>query len=93
MARGKKQRDYISREDASSPTIATELVLMSCIIDAEEERAVAVIDTPNTFIQIRVEDEKDMAFINIYGVLVDILVEIDPDVYKSHVTTDKKGAK
>ena len=34
-----------------------------------------------------------MAFINIRGVLVDILVEIAPDVSKSHVTTDKKGVK
>ena len=34
-----------------------------------------------------------MAFIKICEVLVDILVEIDLDVYKSHVTTDKKGVK
>ena len=34
-----------------------------------------------------------MAFINICGVLVDILLEIAPDVYKSHVTTDKNGVK
>ena len=93
VAGGNKQRDYISKEDASSPTVATEAVLLSCIIDAEEERDVAVIDIPNAFIQTRVEDEKDMAFINICGVLVDILVEIAPDVYKLHVTTNKKGVK
>ena len=34
-----------------------------------------------------------MAFIKIRGVLVDIMVEISPDVYKSYVTTDKKGLK
>ena len=34
-----------------------------------------------------------MLFINICGVLVDILVEIAPDVYKSHVTIDQKGVK
>jgi hypothetical protein len=38
VAGGNKQRDYISKEDASSPTVATESVLLSCIIDAEEER-------------------------------------------------------
>jgi hypothetical protein len=37
MAGGNKQRDYISKEDASSPTIATESVLLSCIIDAEDQ--------------------------------------------------------
>jgi hypothetical protein len=40
-------------------------VLISCIIDAEEERDVAVVDTPNAFVQTRVENEKDMAFIKI----------------------------
>ena len=34
-----------------------------------------------------------MVFIQIHGVLVDILVEIAPDVYKLHVTTKKKAVK
>jgi hypothetical protein len=93
VAGGNKQRGYIPKEDASSPTVATESVLLSCIIDAEEGRDVAVIDIPNAFIQTRVEDEKDMAFIKIRGVLVDILVEIAPEVYGPYVTTDKKGVK
>ena len=93
MAGGNKQRDYISKEDASSPMVATKAVLLSCIIDAEKERSVDVINITNTFIQTQVEDEKDMAFINICGVLVDILVEIAPDVYKLHVATDKEGVK
>jgi hypothetical protein len=93
VAGGNKQRDYISKEDASSPTIATESVLLSCIIDAEEGRDVAVIDIPNAFIQTRVEDEEDMAIIKLRGVLVDILVEMAPDFYKSYATTDKKGVK
>jgi hypothetical protein len=88
-----KQRDYISKEDAISPTVATEAVLFSCIIDAEEGRYVAVVDIPNVFVQTRVENEKDMAFINIRGVLMDILVEIAPDVYTSYVSRDKKGMK
>ena len=93
VAGGNKHRDYISKEDSSSPTVATEAVLLSCIIDAEEERGVAVIDILNAFIQTRVEDEKYMAFIKIRGLLVDILVEIAPYVYRSLVTTDKKGVK
>jgi hypothetical protein len=91
VAGGNKQRDYISKEDASLPTVATEAILLLCIIDAEEGRDVTVIDIPNAFIQTRVEDEGDMAIIKIRGVLVDILVQIAPDVYKSYVMTDKKG--
>jgi hypothetical protein len=93
VAGGNKQRDYISKEDASSPTVATEALLLSCIIDAEEGRDVAVVDIPNAFVHTRVENEKDMAFIKIHGVLVDILVEIAPDVYKPYVSRDKKGMK
>jgi hypothetical protein len=40
-----------------------------------------------------VKDEGDMAIIKICGVLVDILVQIAPYVYKSYVSTDKKGTK
>jgi hypothetical protein len=78
VAGGNKQRDYISKEDSSSPTIATESVLLSCIIDVEEHRDVAVVDIPNAFVQTRVENKKDMAFTNVQGILVDILVEISP---------------
>ena len=49
-----------------------------------------MINIPNAFIQTRVEDEKDMAIINIRGILVDILVDLAPDVYREFVTTDKK---
>ena len=29
-----KQRDFISKEEASSPTVATKAVMLSCVIDA-----------------------------------------------------------
>jgi hypothetical protein len=67
VAGGSKQRDYISKEDASLPTVATEAVLLLCIINAEEGRDVAVINIPNAFIQMQVEDEGDMAIIKIRG--------------------------
>jgi hypothetical protein len=89
----KQQRDFISKEDASSPTVSTEAVLLTAVIAAEEGRDVAVVDIPNAFIQTRIEDEADMAIIRIRGVLVDMLVDIAPDVYKPYVTVDKKGVK
>jgi hypothetical protein len=93
VAGGNKQRGYISKEDSSSKTVSTEAVLLSCIIDAEEERDVAVIDIPNAFIQTRVEDPKDMAIIRLRGVLVDMLLEVAPGVYDKYVTLDAKGNK
>jgi hypothetical protein len=89
---GNNQRDCISKKDASLQTVATVSELMSCIIDAKEERDVVVVGIPNA-VQTRVENEKDMAFIKIQDILVDILVEIAPDVYKAYVLKDKKAMK
>ena len=90
MSGGNNERGYIFKEDASLSTVTSKSVILSYIIDAEEGRDVAVIDIPNAFIQTRVEDEKDMDIIKIRGILVDILVDLAPYVYKEFVTTDKK---
>ena len=50
MSVGNNQRDFISKEYSSSPTVATKYLLLSCIIDAEEERYVSVIYDPNALI-------------------------------------------
>jgi hypothetical protein len=68
---GNKQRDYLSKEDSSSPTAATESVLLTSIVDAAENRDVAIVDIPNAFIQMQVENEKDCVIICIQGVVVD----------------------
>ena len=52
-----------------------------------------MIDIPKAFIQKRVEDEKDMDIFKIRRILVDILVDLAPDVYREFVTIDKKGVK
>ena len=65
VAGGNRQRDFISKEDSSSPTVYMEAVLLNCIIDDEEDRDVAVIDIPNAFIQTIVENEKDMVYIRV----------------------------
>jgi hypothetical protein len=61
VAGGNKQQGYITKEDASSPTVSSEAVMVMCVIDATEKRDVAVVDIPNAFIQTVVEDEKDTA--------------------------------
>jgi hypothetical protein len=68
---GNKQCDYLSKEDSSSPTAATESVLLTSIVNAAENRDVAIVDIPNAFIQTQVENEKDCVIIRIQGVVVD----------------------
>jgi hypothetical protein len=79
------------KEDASSPTVSSEAVMLTCIVDANENREVAIVDISNAFFQTVVEDEKDRAFIRIRGSLVNILVPSAPDVYGLYVTVGKKG--
>jgi hypothetical protein len=60
---GNKQRDYLTKEDSSLPTLATKSVLLTLIVDADEKRDVPIIDIPNAFIQTRVDDKKDRVII------------------------------
>ncbi len=50
VAGGNKQQGYITKEDASSPTVSSEAVMLMCVIDATEKRDVAVVDIPSAFI-------------------------------------------
>ncbi len=71
---GNKQCDYITKEDASSPTVSAEAVMLTCVIDAPEGRDVTVVDIPNAFIQTVVEDKKHHVIVCMRGSLVDMLV-------------------
>ena len=91
-ANGSTQRAYMDREETSSPTVSTESVLLTAVIEAEERRDVATLDVPNAFIQTAVEEkdkEGNRTIMKIRGVLVDILCEIDP-TYKDYVITEGK---
>ena len=48
---GNKQRSYVSKQEASSPTSHTESVFCTIGIEAEQNRDVAVIDIPNAFVK------------------------------------------
>ena len=51
---GKPTRDWISREDKSSPTAHTESILLTSGIDAMEGRDMMTLDIPNAFIHAHV---------------------------------------
>ncbi len=67
--------------------------MLTCLVDANENRDVTIVDIPSAFIHTIVENEKDKALIHICGPLVDILVSIAPSVYGPYVTVGKKGKK
>ena len=46
-----RTRDWVSREDAASPTVFMESISLTTVIDAKENRDIMTADIPNAFIQ------------------------------------------
>ena len=88
-ADGRKQRAYITKEESTSPTISTEAVFLTAVVDAWEGRKVAVLDVPGAFMQVDMDETVHMRF---EGEMVDKLLEIDEHLYASYVT-EEKGKK
>jgi len=81
----------------SSLAVTAEAVMLTCVIDAQEDRDITVVDIPNAFVQTVVdeEDAEHRVTVRIRGplALVDILVSIAPDLYGPYVTMNKSGQK
>jgi hypothetical protein len=50
-ANGRPQREYISKDESSSPTVSIYALMTSCLMDAIEGRKVATCDIPGAFLQ------------------------------------------
>ena len=85
-ADGRKQRLYTAKEDASSPTVSTEAVFITAVIDALEGRDVAVVDVPGAFMQADMDEE---VYVRFTGKMVELLLEIDRDMYQECVTMER----
>ena len=87
-ANGSTQREFMGKEESTSPTVLTESILLTCIIDAKEGCDVMTGDIPNAFVQTDANKYKDgdRIIMKIRGVLVNILVSLDPNLYGPAVT-------
>ena len=88
-ADGRPQRLYIKKEEATSPTVTTEALLISLAIDAKENRAVATADIPGAFLSAKLEAEVHMM---IEGDMVDYLC-IANTKYKEYIHVKEYGKK
>jgi hypothetical protein len=83
-ADGRKQRAYTPKEEATSPTIATESVFLCAVRDALEGRSVGIVDVPGAFMQVDLDGDVPI-HIRLTGVMVERLLEIDYDMYSPFV--------
>ena len=49
-ADGSPQRDYITKEEPSSPTVSLYALMGSCIMDALDNRKIITVDIPGAFL-------------------------------------------
>ena len=49
VAGGNTQRGHVTKEESSSPTVSTEAILLTLIVNARKGRDVAVVDSPQVF--------------------------------------------
>ena len=78
-------------DEAASPTVMTESVLLMVAIEAHEKRDVATWDIPNAFIQTAVDKldkDGDRIIMKIRGAMLDMLLDIDDD-YKDYVVYER----
>ena len=77
------QRLYANKDNVSSPTVATESLLLTFLIDAMESRDVAIVDIPGLFMQSNMEGNNgETTNMKLEGCMIDILNGQDPKLYK-----------
>jgi len=88
-ADGRKQRLYKTKEETSSPTVRTESLMLSCVIDAKERRKVVTCDVPGAFMQVDVDE---VVHVKLEGPLAELLTKVDPELYSKYLVQEKGKA-
>ena len=84
-ANGRKQGLYKSKEETTSPTITTEALFITCLVDAIENRYVATCDVPGAFMH---SDIDEQVHLKLEGEIAELLVKVDP-TYAEFVTHEQ----
>jgi len=86
-ADGRKQRLYISKDEATSPAVQLESILMSLMIDAVDKRDVATCDIVGAYLFATMDE---FILIRLTGESVDIMCDTNPD-YRDYVIISTIG--
>ena len=83
-----KKVRYNKNEDAASPTVATESVLITAAVGAHEGRDVEKIDTSGTYLHTETDEDVTM-FLEV--VLDELMVKVASNIYQKYVIMSNKG--
>jgi hypothetical protein len=81
-ANGRKQQEYTSKEDASSPTVLIESRMLFCVIDAKEKQDAATVNIPGAFMQ---ADMDKLIHMRLEGMMAKLLVKLDLKLYWKYI--------
>jgi hypothetical protein len=84
-ADGRPQRDYLTKEDTSAPTVSTEALFLTSAVDAHEGCKVISVDVPGAFMQCNINE---LIHVKLEGVMAKMMVRIDPDKYGPYLTEE-----
>jgi hypothetical protein len=85
---GAPQRAYITKEDVVSPTVSTKSVFITLAIAASEKRHMRCYDVPSAFVNMDIDENVLMV---LRGELVEMMVDIAPQIYCKYITLDRRG--
>ena len=87
---GSKQRTFegYNKAEWASPTVSTDGVFITSTIDAHERQHVATCDLSGAYLNTKNNEETLML---LKGRLAELMVQVDPKLYRKYITTSKKG--
>jgi hypothetical protein len=85
-ADGRPQRNLYQKWEASSPTLRTELVLITAMINAYEGRTIGVYDIPGSFLHAH---QTDITYVKMTDEAATLLIEVSPTTYKDYLILER----
>ena len=85
-----KQQLYVKKTKTASPIVHWESMMITSVINAKEERDVAITDIPGAFLSSYTDEDVIVVFC---GQMVELIVDISRKTYERFVHLDKKGRK
>jgi hypothetical protein len=87
-ADGSKQRDHITKEEATASNVTLDTIFLQATIFAHKKRKVASCDIPGAFLQ---ANNLDYVLMRLDGILAELMVTVAPNIYCKIHYHQRKG--
>ena len=84
---GRKEQEHLAKEEATSPTVSTDAIFITSVIDAKDDRQVAVVDLPGAILH---EDNAEDVIMFMKGRLAELMMMEAPQTYQKYVMIESE---